>query len=68
MEESQCALETFIDEMGNNVLELLCSLDWCETGIQTIVTLLLLALLWLKVGIDTHETCDSSNVIVSKGL
>ena len=54
--------------MGDDVLKLLCFLNWQKAGVEAIVIFLLFPFLWLKVGIDAHETGDPSHVLISKSL
>jgi len=68
VQKTKRALKTFIDEMRNNVLKLLSPFHRSETRIQAVVVLLLLALLGLEIGIDTHKTSDPSHVVVSERL
>ena len=52
--------------MRNNVFVLLCSLDWKESFFEESLFFLdsLATFLGGKLAINTHQTCDSSNIFV----
>lgn len=54
--------------MRNNVLKLLSFFNRKETIFETIFTLLLLSFLGSKIGIDRHEACHSSNILIFESL
>ena len=57
--------------MGNNILIFLSFLYWekpiCETSSETtlLVLLVISSLFWREISVNTHESCDSSNIFIS---
>lgn len=68
MQKTKTALQTFVDKMRNIVFKLLSLLYREEAVGEKVELLLLLTLLWLKVGVDTNKSSHSSNVVVSESL
>ena len=64
MQEPQGAFEVLIDEMGYNILKLLGLFHRKETVFEAISILLHITFFRLKVCVDAHETCDSSNIFI----
>jgi hypothetical protein len=68
VQETQHTFEAFIDEVGNNVLELLRLFNREATALDHSPFLKLLTLLRLEAVVNTHEACNTPNILVFKGL
>lgn len=68
MKKSKSTFHTFIDEVRDDILKLLSFFNREETFSQEVLSLFLLSFLRLEVSIDTHETCHSSYIFISKSL
>lgn len=68
MKKSKSTFNAFIYKMWYDILKLLCFFNWKEAFGEEMLILLLLTFFWLKIGIYTHETCNSSYVLISESL
>ena len=54
--------------MGNYIFKLLSFLDREKTIFKTVCLFLLISFLGFEIGINTHETSYSSNILILEGL